>query len=89
MIAFLRQYELFKSWSTKELLFFSTYMHIKNIQHPNSIIFEEGRIAENFVIIKSGEFEVVKTKLNHVKMNLISGIVCAQLLDGQNIYSNI
>lgn len=89
MIAFLRQYELLKAWSTKELLFFSAYMNLKNIQHPNTIIFEEGRIAENFVIIKSGEFDVVKTKLSHVKMNLISGRVVAQLSDGKNIYSSV
>lgn len=44
--------------------------------------------ANSFAIIKSGDFELVKTKLNQVHINLISGIVSVQLQNGRSINSD-
>jgi len=41
----------------------------------NSNLFEEGNPANYFAIIKSGDFDLVKTKLTNVHMNTKSGIV--------------
>jgi len=41
----------------------------------NNNLFEEGNPANHFAIIKSGDFDLVKTKLTNVYMNAKSGIV--------------
>jgi CRP-like cAMP-binding protein len=75
MIAFLKQYEFLQQWNSRELLNFSFLLENKTIAMPNSNLFEEGHSAEHFAIIKTGEFDLIKTKLNHVFLNTSSGII--------------
>jgi hypothetical protein len=67
---------------------FQFLLQNKVVGPPNSNLFEEGQPANHFAIIKSGDFDLVKTKLTNVYMNPKSGIVSIQLPNGQRINSS-
>ena len=45
------------------------------IENRGQYVFREGEKCSKFIIIKSGEFEIVKTNLRNVYYNTVSGIV--------------
>ena len=75
MIAFLRQIPFLSKWKQRELISLKYFLEVKKIENRNQYLFREGEKCTKFIIIKSGEFEIVKTNLRNVYFNTVSGIV--------------
>ena len=75
MIQFLRQISFFEKWKVKELLDLKEFFKVRKVENRGQYIFREGEKCEKFIVIKSGDFEIVKTNLRNVYFNKGSGIV--------------
>jgi CRP-like cAMP-binding protein len=62
-----------RAWFSKEILQFSKKMKLRKFEVPGSIVIKEGEPAKKIVIIQSGEFELVKSKLEDVSINMTTG----------------
>ena len=51
------------------------FFKVTKIENRGQYIFKEGEVCEKFIVIKSGELEIVKTNLRNVYFNKGSGIV--------------
>ena len=51
------------------------FFKVKEIENRGQYVFKEGDACEKFIVVKSGEFEIVKTDLRNVYFNPASGIV--------------
>ena len=75
MIAFLRQIPFLTKWKQRELISLRYFFKVNKIENRGQYLFREGEKCNKFIIIKSGEFEIVKTNLRNVYYNTVSGIV--------------
>ena len=62
-------------WKQRELIQLRPFLNIVKIENRGQYVFREGEKCSKFIIIKSGEFEIVKTNLRNVYYNTVSGIV--------------
>ena len=75
MISFLRQIPFLSKWKQRELISLRYFLQVNRIENRGQYLFREGEKCTKFIIVKSGEFEIVKTNLRNVYFNSVSGIV--------------
>ena len=75
MVAFLRQIPFLLKWKQRELISLKYFLKITKLENRGQYLCREGEPCEKFIIVKSGEFEIVKTDLRNVFYNTSSGIV--------------
>ena len=75
MVAFMRQIPFLTKWKQRDLISLEYFLAIEKIENRGQYVFKEGEECQRFIIIKSGEFEIVKTNLRNIYYNTVSGIV--------------
>jgi CRP-like cAMP-binding protein len=84
---FLRQIPLMRHWSNRELANLIDRFRPTTVVRAGTTVFREGELAGKVVVVKEGQFELFKTRLDRVYLNQTSGTIKAVMSDGAHITS--